>query len=456
VLSTLVTATGGTVPRSMGDRSGDNLNAFDFGAAGDGITDDTQAIRSALLAASGKRLFIPPGVFLVDGISIPANTTVCGSGHASTTIKLIGGSTEDVVSIDSAGVSLSELTIDGNKSACVNGEHGVSSAYLGSQNIYINISGIRVKNCRKNGLNLTGNGIYSVANIGVYQCDGEGVVWAISDSKASGLDVGDVGLNGFVVTGGSNSLSGCKAWFTGMIDRTNSGDGFSFGFNYGSIFSNLTAQNVGRHGFYLNGTQQADACLFIGLVAEGNQSVRTVVTSGLVLGCKKCSIIALRAGPSVGSSTDQFDNGIKMTGGNPNENRVICSLSDLIAEGINSYVPGTSTQFECVPFRADFPPSPGGYNAHTYDKAHIRCGQLQLWKDAGNRIRAKFSSANPSTDTDGPFVAGQTNKGTTAQRPAGLGGTDVGVKYFDVTLAANGKPIFWTGSLWVDATGASV
>lgn len=45
--------------------------------------------------------------------------------------------------------------------------------------------------------------------------------------------------------------------------------------------------------------------------------------------------------------------------------------------------------------------------------------------------------------------------GTTAQRPA-LQGRDQGVQYFDTTLAANGKPIWWTGSAWVDALGASV
>lgn len=43
-------------------------------------------------------------------------------------------------------------------------------------------------------------------------------------------------------------------------------------------------------------------------------------------------------------------------------------------------------------------------------------------------------------------------KGTTANRP-----TDgqVGV-YFDTTLAAAGKPIWYTGTAWVDATGAVV
>lgn len=43
-------------------------------------------------------------------------------------------------------------------------------------------------------------------------------------------------------------------------------------------------------------------------------------------------------------------------------------------------------------------------------------------------------------------------KGTTAQRPT-LGADDAGMVYFDTTLAADGQPIFWTGSAWVDYLG---
>lgn len=42
--------------------------------------------------------------------------------------------------------------------------------------------------------------------------------------------------------------------------------------------------------------------------------------------------------------------------------------------------------------------------------------------------------------------------GKTANRP-NLGNYDKGAQYFDEDL---GKPIFWTGSKWVDATGADV
>ena len=48
-----------------------------------------------------------------------------------------------------------------------------------------------------------------------------------------------------------------------------------------------------------------------------------------------------------------------------------------------------------------------------------------------------------------------TTKGATVSRPT-LTANDRGVCYLDTTLAANGKPIWWTGTVWVDALGASV
>ena len=43
--------------------------------------------------------------------------------------------------------------------------------------------------------------------------------------------------------------------------------------------------------------------------------------------------------------------------------------------------------------------------------------------------------------------------GTTAQRVAGLATADTGFLYYDTTI---GKPIWWSGSSWKDATGTIV
>lgn len=48
------------------------------------------------------------------------------------------------------------------------------------------------------------------------------------------------------------------------------------------------------------------------------------------------------------------------------------------------------------------------------------------------------------------------SKGATANRPGGLGASHVGRLYLDTDLDADGKPVWWNGSAWVDATGATV
>jgi hypothetical protein len=52
-------------------------------------------------------------------------------------------------------------------------------------------------------------------------------------------------------------------------------------------------------------------------------------------------------------------------------------------------------------------------------------------------------------------VSSLTGKGSTGTRPT-LNANDVGVCFMDTTLAAAGKPIWWNGANWVDATGATV
>lgn len=79
-------------------------------------------------------------------------------------------------------------------------------------------------------------------------------------------------------------------------------------------------------------------------------------------------------------------------------------------------------------------------------------------------INNTVSSAKPVTNwtcvTSGtPGVWQQSahivTTGATVARPV-LSATDKGVMYFDTTLAANGKPVWWTGSKWVDASGNQV
>ena len=130
-----VVATGTTAVRSLSDRFADVVNVKDFGAVGDGITDDTAALQAALNYAgtvdfniiSNKmnnvksRLFIPSGKYNYSSLNIPDGITIEGASKASTTLIDIG-TTTGVASInvgdsvnEIARAGLSNITIKGSQ-----------------------------------------------------------------------------------------------------------------------------------------------------------------------------------------------------------------------------------------------------------------------------------------------------------------------------------------------------
>ena len=63
------------------------VNVLDYGAVGDGVTDDTAAIQAALNV--GGTVLFPPGTYILNGnLTIGNNTTLIGSGKASTILHL--------------------------------------------------------------------------------------------------------------------------------------------------------------------------------------------------------------------------------------------------------------------------------------------------------------------------------------------------------------------------------
>lgn len=77
--------------------------------------------------------------------------------------------------------------------------------------------------------------------------------------------------------------------------------------------------------------------------------------------------------------------------------------------------------------------------------------------ESGNQIAVTSWVAVTSSGASAAFTARDfvTDKDTTANRPT-LSSIDVGVNYLDTTLDPDGKPIWWNGTAWVDATGAVV
>lgn len=64
-----VTATGSTTARTLANRFADVVNVLDFGAVGDGVTNNIRAFNFAL--RSGKSVFIPKGTYLIEPDTTP-------------------------------------------------------------------------------------------------------------------------------------------------------------------------------------------------------------------------------------------------------------------------------------------------------------------------------------------------------------------------------------------------
>src|SRR5262245_56022619 len=84
-------ATGASTARTMPDRLAEVVNVKDWGAKGDGRTDDSSAIQNAIQSSGGNAtVFFPPGTYLINKpINLSTSNiylTLRGSGSNSTKI----------------------------------------------------------------------------------------------------------------------------------------------------------------------------------------------------------------------------------------------------------------------------------------------------------------------------------------------------------------------------------
>ena len=90
----------------------ESVSVKDFGAVGDGVTDDTATIQAAVdatVAAGGGELIFPAGTYLISTITLSTALKIVGAGNAVTTIK---SSTADVISLgDAALMVMEDITV---------------------------------------------------------------------------------------------------------------------------------------------------------------------------------------------------------------------------------------------------------------------------------------------------------------------------------------------------------
>lgn len=137
------------------------ISVLSMGAVGDGITDDSAAIRSTIAAAStfGAQVWFPKRTYAISrvnagtayAIGIPAGVSLVGEGA---TLKLASGQLDYTSMLQAlgTGVTVRGLTLDGNKAGQSNeSDHRRHGVFI-SDATDVSIIDCRIKDCAGDGI----------------------------------------------------------------------------------------------------------------------------------------------------------------------------------------------------------------------------------------------------------------------------------------------------------------
>lgn len=179
----------GAVTRSVQSKLREFVSAKDFGAVGDGVTDDTAAIQAWLNA--GGNLFLPDGVFLVDQVTATSNSKINGVGA----LKAKGTQNSVIYILDKSNVVIDGIGVDGDYKvlSCIRGYSNTGTLdtiiirncnIRGAKNdVTLQYGGVEISRLgsnRANNIIITNNYIHDVGGHGAIVAYGDNIT--ISDN----------------------------------------------------------------------------------------------------------------------------------------------------------------------------------------------------------------------------------------------------------------------------------
>jgi hypothetical protein len=256
------------------------VNVKDYGAKGDGVTDDTAAITAAL-AAGGITLF-PSGTFIHTGLTLPSGARLCGVGSsgyvknyapanqipipqiARSTLQLKAGANTDSITIP-AGTAhglIEYLEIDGNKSGQT-GSSGCGINLLAAANpeeAQWKFNKIYVHDTCTHGLNIGSNrqGCSTIQSI-YFSCgtsdtvSGSGIVISGSDTTVDTCFIG-VAWGDSIKLLSSVSRIVNSEMFSNVTSGVVVGAGIALADGYGcsrNVIAHCTLDRCAGHGLYV-------------------------------------------------------------------------------------------------------------------------------------------------------------------------------------------------------------
>ncbi|WP_035052800.1 glycosyl hydrolase family 28-related protein [Carnobacterium pleistocenium] len=198
------------------------INVMDYGAVGDGITDDTTAIRRALSAGNYNTIEFPAGTFLIKGtLSVNSGTTFKGAGIGLTKLKLGDGYSLDEIYFRDTNISpiivtktlsqeilFQDFTLTGNTKKLLRTGWGMGGI------IAQNTAHVRFERVRTEWINITDDLVGYAYGFGITSIDADDIVYSFCEGEYAGYQ----NFGFFDRTTNSKMLDS----FSGMGHRTSS------------------------------------------------------------------------------------------------------------------------------------------------------------------------------------------------------------------------------------------
>jgi hypothetical protein len=265
------------------------INVKDYGAKGDGVTDDTTAIQAAINAAftcsssycgtkdtpatkSGSRgVYLPAGSYVITNITLPTRATLEGHDWRDTILveKAAGNSHMITVAdaVNTERVAIKNIYLNGNKANQTGSWDGIrlDNTSCGYDRHHL-IQNVFVDNCSGNGISLLGPwGADQILNVICYRNNGYGFDCEVPDSMCRDIETGLNGLDGINISGANSYLINGKSWYNGNLSPGAAGAGMFV--NAARVtLSTIDCQDNYGDGFKLSG----DSMTATSLMADGN------------------------------------------------------------------------------------------------------------------------------------------------------------------------------------------
>ena len=325
------------------------VNVKDYGAKGDGSTDDTAAINSAIAALSpGDVLYFPRGRYMTNGghvVNTPSITIQGTTGRAQTynssaQLYLRNGANADMLTIANNQITVRAMSLYGNYSNQTAASRGLVTPSTSGAN-YLLLDAVWVDSFNGDGFSFESSGgtlSSTIVNCESRKNQGYGMKFTgtATDSMVSNCYIDQNTQSGISCSAADLSLTSCHIWGNGTatsgdvdgitfqsssgcrvancyIETQTNGVGIRFksGANKGHIVQGCDIWSNGFQGIY---AYQATNCALTGNIIRQNNYKGNTGSSGAGITVDSCTALTITGNQFFSSGANRQTYGYYETG----------------------------------------------------------------------------------------------------------------------------------------------